>query len=1212
MTTISDTPLFPNDNSEYSAGDTIYISNHPYHLGDVLGHGGQGIVFEIEGKPGIVAKLYHRYVISKRLIEQLKLIVQANLRSDTLAAPINIVFDSRNKDIIGYTMDLVSGVSLDSTLLVNGNNYNKREIVKLTYNIVRAYHELDSKSSHKILAGDINPNNVMVYEKTKVKIIDLDSIQIDDFPCPVGFAGFNHPDAIGRNYREFLRTDKNEKFVLAILIFLILINKHPFAQLNGKDDDYNTKNLPFRYKLDEKSIQNVPITCIYRWSTLTTELQKLFIDTFTTAQTAHPKLITFEQWETELRDYASTLESAVQENRLLDIWRLMVDPFNPEKANVCQYCGQAFTPYTGQDLCPRCRQLNLTRLHCANKYCVTPDKVYYISTAKSKSIRYCSDCLQPYISTCKRCGCKIPIIKYELHTFDGLYCDTHRPPAKGRLTKAKKMITEHVANLTCMFQNGNYSFTTIDEALKNFKSVLNNVLKDADIEEVIPTINKVKSLIRDLELYKANYRTWLNGLKETKMPQSSAEKDNELKKLRDNIGQFDTLSKQWQNQVIPFRNTLGYKYLVCSYKVKIKEIENLHFKKCSCCGREERDDGRTSTTEYYCPDCLKVYTYRCIHCNTPYRKPRYLHDKEELGKFCSFCANEVNQISDKISKTTAKNFEEMKSFESLNFKYRREHFNKFIETVSKKIESYKKTNFIILGFDRLVAQAELVRNEELYLEGPRKTLSEIEHAKLETYSYSDLKKIQDKLSHIKNIITSTKKINNHYSFTVASLAPVPKALESIENKEILINLLIEKKINYFKNCLYDFNKFKSNISFIDEYTVDWGKRESYIKTTVNTYLPVFEEFAFDNQLAQNEQDFIREELPSLTNNEQTFYKGPLGILAYHDSAHYTPSDDSAIDNAIYEIASLQEFLKKRGTRFILNECILKKAEILKSRLELMQSILNKSFFRKIDEYTLKPIETWNILDITSLTTNLVKDKNITEEFKAIVKDYCDRILSLINQYSIICNEIKTYINSLKIAFRSNYREDFLLIKIPARAKVLTESGTNVLTLNNVLKDAKEIESSLKKRYIDGLEKQAKTWKTRIYNNIILIFMNLLIIGQSSLDYYMLDTKIYEMFILVSAISGISSLYIIGSLQYLYENNYDKKTFRSDILTLVSSLIAFSCFILFEKTPWVGVLKILMLYLTAYIIGRKAKAYMIKHFKYKLDSIDAMITKQQSM
>ena len=87
MTTISDSPLFPNDQTEYMTGYTIIISSGRYILGDCLGHGGEGSVFEIEGKPGLVAKLYHRYKINKRQLAKLKLILNANISSPVLLAP---------------------------------------------------------------------------------------------------------------------------------------------------------------------------------------------------------------------------------------------------------------------------------------------------------------------------------------------------------------------------------------------------------------------------------------------------------------------------------------------------------------------------------------------------------------------------------------------------------------------------------------------------------------------------------------------------------------------------------------------------------------------------------------------------------------------------------------------------------------------------------------------------------------------------------------------------------------------------------------------------------------------------------------------------------------------------------------------------------------------------------------------------------------------
>ena len=1207
ITRISDAPLFPDDNSEYCSGDTIRINNSPYTLGDVLGHGGEGTVFEIEGKRE-VAKLYHKYAINLRQIEKLKIIVAANLRSESIAAPTSLVYDSENKNVIGFTMEYVVGRKLDEVLIDDGQLYNKREIVLLCYNIVRAYHELDTKSpTHKILAGDINTNNIIVYDKTKVKLIDIDSIQIDDFPCPVGFAGFNHPSSIGRNYREYLRTASNEQFALAVLLFMILINKHPYAQTDGEDDDSNVQNLPFRYQRDESKIQNIPSRqYVFRWSTLTPELQQLFIDTFTTAKTATPVVTTFEQWEKELSDYYVTLEKLIQKNRMLDIWLLTMDPFS--EAKVCSYCGNAFTPTGAQNLCPRCSKLNLVERQCANPFCATPGKVYYIPADRARYVTYCSDCLHSYVSSCKRCGQKILVKKYELHTFNGLYCDVHRPPAKGRLTKANNAITLKVHLIEDMFKSKKYSQLTVEFGLKELKHILNDLLaKDDDIAEVIPTINKVRGLIRELELYKNDYYSFLKTLKNSTVPKSSDEKENTLKILRNTLSSFDTLSKKWQNADILFKNSIGYPYLVNLYREKITEIDKVNFKKCECCGKEERNDNWTYTGEYYCPDCLSEYTYKCRHCGATYKKPKYLHDKNDLGTLCESCTNEVTQISLALRNTTASNFENTSSFEDLNFVSRREKFNKIYEAIANKVKSYEDNGFRFRAYDNLKKQAELVRNEETYLEKYRLLLKEASPAILENASYASLKVLLNKLSSAKRDLNTTTTNSQDNSFSIADLAPVPLALKAIADKENYINQLMTKKMSHLKEALAAFNTFKTGLSHFDGYSINWEKRTATIKSTVSTYLPVFEEFSSYVQEARNEQSFINNELPSLTDNEQNFFKGPLQIIAYHDGAKYTVSDRSAIDKAIDEIKWHQDFLKKRGARFILNKCVIEKSEAVKDRLELMKSILDSSFFNDVNAYVKEPIKNWDNTTISSLTTGRIANKTIPDDFKAIVETQYKKIMAVKNEYYNISRDIKTYSNTLSKAFRISYKAEYLRDEIPSRIQALSSAGYDISGLDTQLTEGKEFEDAWKEKYRDDLNKDAALWKKKLSNYLIMLFANLYVIGESAFDYYLADTRTYENFLTYSIISGALCLYAIIAFICFYKKKELESNYINFFLINMGSLTNWGSFFFINTKAWIGFLKLLRMSVACYILFYFAKKPLLKLLKYKLDPVDAAIT-----
>ena len=99
-------------------------------------------------------------------------------------------------------------------------HWTKADLVQCAITIL---YKIKYLHDNNILIGDINPNNFLVVSPQEVYLVDTDSFQINDLPCPVGFPLFTAPEIHqlhrqGKfsDYSEIMRTRKNEYFAVAL------------------------------------------------------------------------------------------------------------------------------------------------------------------------------------------------------------------------------------------------------------------------------------------------------------------------------------------------------------------------------------------------------------------------------------------------------------------------------------------------------------------------------------------------------------------------------------------------------------------------------------------------------------------------------------------------------------------------------------------------------------------------------------------------------------------------------------------------------------------------------------------------------------------------------------------------------------------------------------------------------------------------------------
>ena len=206
-------------------------------LGKKLGQGGEGAVFELEGEPGIAAKIHHQPLTPLRAE---KIRVMAGMRTpqiDKLAAwPTNLLSLPSGIPIV-LTVPKVTGHKDIHHLYSPKSRRTEfpgadwRFLIRVAANLARAVATIHEANG---VIDDINHSGVLVAQDARVRLIDCDSFQIVDagktYLCDVGVPTFTPPELQGLLFAEIVRTPNHDNFGLAVLIFLTLfMGRHPFA-----------------------------------------------------------------------------------------------------------------------------------------------------------------------------------------------------------------------------------------------------------------------------------------------------------------------------------------------------------------------------------------------------------------------------------------------------------------------------------------------------------------------------------------------------------------------------------------------------------------------------------------------------------------------------------------------------------------------------------------------------------------------------------------------------------------------------------------------------------------------------------------------------------------------------------------------------------------------------------------------------------------------
>ncbi len=350
-------------------------------LGERISRGKEGSVYEIEGEPHLVAKIFKKGKVTTHRKQKVELMVQHKVWLAGICFPESTV--SFEGEFVGFTMRLAQDAHvLNDTIFIPQEldrlypGWTRRDLVDVCLSFlkrVKSLHDLN------ILIGDINPNNVMLGNQKDAWIIDIDSVQVEGYPCPVGWDEFTAPEILGGV--QGLRSIEHENFAIAVLLFMIMMTgTFPYENSGSDDTVQNIRSGLFPYGFDGRSERDLqpPLRWLYVWSHLSHQLKGLFWNSFHRDGSRYQpaKRVTVEEWVSAFEGFQKNLNYRDVDPQSLEIFPIRRKAERGAKLLDCPQCG-------GQKLIAQ--------------YSVGdgPDKEFRTPSACNECLPHCQSCGEP-------------------------------------------------------------------------------------------------------------------------------------------------------------------------------------------------------------------------------------------------------------------------------------------------------------------------------------------------------------------------------------------------------------------------------------------------------------------------------------------------------------------------------------------------------------------------------------------------------------------------------------------------------------------------------------------------------------------------------------------------------------------------------------------------------------------------------------------------
>ena len=221
-----------------ASGETIRLAKQ-------IGKGGEGAVFEADGKPDIAVKIYWPQKAADRRDKVSAMTAAQWYKSNSFVAfPIDVLLGP-NGTFVGFVMKKIGGhkpvhlLFSPASRKIEFARANFAFLIRAANNIARAVASVHATGC---VIGDLNHSGFLMSDQATSVLIDSDSFQVTagtkSFLCKVGTPEYTPPELQGGRFDRIRREPNHDNFGLAVLIFqLLFMGKHPFSgKFLGKGD----------------------------------------------------------------------------------------------------------------------------------------------------------------------------------------------------------------------------------------------------------------------------------------------------------------------------------------------------------------------------------------------------------------------------------------------------------------------------------------------------------------------------------------------------------------------------------------------------------------------------------------------------------------------------------------------------------------------------------------------------------------------------------------------------------------------------------------------------------------------------------------------------------------------------------------------------------------------------------------------------------------
>ncbi|NLH80297.1 MAG: protein kinase domain-containing protein [Phyllobacteriaceae bacterium] len=322
----------------------------------ILGKGGEGTIFQLEGEADLAAKIY---TDGKHLDREKKIkgMVSQELhkRSKLVAFPVDTLM-SDTGGFVGFLMRRIVGGKPTHELYAPGSRKLEfpqadfRFLALTATNVARAVADLHHNTN--CIIGDINHSGILVGTNAIVTLIDADSFQFQcestTHRCIVGTGEYTPPELQGVPLGEIDREHHHDAFGLAILVFqLLFMGRHPFAgRYSGPGDmpiERAIKEGRFAYSSRNTETKMEPPPFVPTLSDLPPDMTSAFERAFNANPSLYRSRPSPAEWVSVLSRFEAELIAC----------RINPTHYHAKNASVCPWCrlesgmGVALFPASG-------------------------------------------------------------------------------------------------------------------------------------------------------------------------------------------------------------------------------------------------------------------------------------------------------------------------------------------------------------------------------------------------------------------------------------------------------------------------------------------------------------------------------------------------------------------------------------------------------------------------------------------------------------------------------------------------------------------------------------------------------------------------------------------------------------------------------------------------------------------------------------------------